>query len=298
MAQEIENGKSLSQAYAAEATLFPSLYASLIEAGAEAGDVPAVLEEIAAHASERAQIAARIRKALYYPVVSAIGVVVLGLALFFLVGPGIEAASDIGARAMTPYAKDQIWRYGPLIAILLLAVTVLAGVVYVWRRNPLDAGAGPTGLAYRIPFLGALRRLSAQAGFATTLSMLLRRGLPLPHALGLTATASDGSDVTQKIGKMRTEAEQGLGLRDSVGAGSLISPTLLWFLEAGESSGSPARSLSDIARIYERRLDRCVDRICFFATPLALAFVGLVVCTFALFYLAPIFGAWKGIFYL
>ena len=60
-------------------------------------------------------------------------------------------------------------------------------------RKPLDPGAGPSGIRFKLPLIGRLRSLAAKAGFASTMALLLRRQVPLPRALELCAAGMSGA---------------------------------------------------------------------------------------------------------
>jgi type II secretory pathway component PulF len=74
-----------------------------------------------------------------------------------------------------------------------------------------------------------------------------------------------------------------------VAAGGLISPGMLWFVEAGEAGGEPAKALADVADLYRQRLDRAVDRLCFLVPPVGTLLIGLPVLGFAVSFLGPMY---------
>lgn len=294
MAEEIEAGKSLAQAYEEQKEHLPPLYRALIQAGIASGDLPAVLEEIARHAGERAQVATRLRKALLYPVVSAIGVIGIGVVMFAFFGPSVEGLLD---RNVAPWVRPNTatvwWSYAPWMVLGVFALVIAGVLLFAWFRHPLDGSVGPRGFGFRFPCVGRLRTFAAKAGFASTMAMLIKRQMPLPESLRLAAAATDQEEVAAQIRAMQDCAESGESLTESVRAGDLISPAMLWFVAAGEAGGTPATSLADVAGVYRQRLDRGVDRLCFLVTPILLLMTGFVVLGFAVAYLAPIFHYYK-----
>jgi general secretion pathway protein F len=99
MAEAVEAGTPLAEAYAQQSDAFPPLYRHLVEGGMACGDLPGTLEEIARHASKRAEVAERLRRALSYPLVTAIVVLVGGTALVTWAGPAFDCCS---ARSGSP----------------------------------------------------------------------------------------------------------------------------------------------------------------------------------------------------
>jgi type IV pilus assembly protein PilC len=294
MAQDIEEGSTLEQAYQQQEQVLPSLYKALVKAGTASGDLPAVLDQISRHARDRAHIASRLRRALFYPMVSAVGVLlVAAVMLGYLIATSGSLTSFLEVFSLDPLFGSSRrvfwWRLAPWIGMAALLVIVLGAFVYAWRRNPLDAGTGPRRIGFRLPLLGALRTYAAKSGFAATMAMLIGRGLPLPECLRLAAVASDDAEVAAQIEVMRCQAEGGGNLAASVAAGGLISPGMLWFVEAGEAGGEPAKALADVADLYRQRLDRAVDRLCFLVPPVGTLLIGLPVLGFAVSFLGPMY---------
>ncbi len=293
MAQAVENGVPLGQAYQQHRRHFPELYRALVEAGIASGNFPGVLDEIARHANDRAYVAERLRRALAYPVVAGSFVIVLGIVLVAFVGPQLRAAM---ASIATATAGGVGGANGDLLSPWLttvgglgvLALALFAAIGFAWLRSPLDAGAGLDALGYRLPLIGRLRLFAAKASFASTMALLARRGMPLPKALALAAAATDDRRIRRCVEVMVARAAEGASLTEAVRSGDLISPSLLWLVEAAESSGSAAAALEDVARLYRERLERAVDRLCTLATPIAELLLGIVVLGFAVSYMLPI----------
>lgn len=227
---------------------------------------------------------------MFYPLVTATCVILIALTMLLFLGPRIGDVMGDPLAFRMPSQGAQFWfDVAPWIVVGLFVAIVFTVFWSAWVRNPLDGGAGKRGLRFRLPFLGKLSGYAAKSGFATTLAMLIERGLPLPHSLQLAAAATDDRDIAGRIERMQSSAESGTGLAESVRAGEFLTPAMLWFLENGEASGTPARSLADIATIYRHRLDRGVDRMCFMVAPIGMLLTGLVVLWFAVAYLAPLF---------
>jgi type II secretory pathway component PulF len=195
----------------------------------------------------------------------------------------------------TESPRTQWWSLAPWLGVVVLGLLVVGLLVFAWLRNPLDGGTGPKRLGFRLPVLGALRGYAVKSGFASTMAMLIGRGLPLPECLRLTAAATEDPEAAAQVDTMRRRAETGENLAGSLDAGALLSPAMLWFVEVGESGGQPATALADVAELYRQRLDRAVDHVCVMITPLGMVVVGVVVLGFALALLGPMFEFYRSV---
>ena len=277
LASDVECGVPFDQAYARHQSEFPPLYRALVQAGIACGDLPGVLEEISRHAALRAQVAARLRRALAYPLLTAIFVLVLGggVAIFFSPAHWTLAESTTMASP-TPVVLGALG--------ILAALTVLT-LFFAWVQSPLDAGRG---LGFRIPLVGPLRNHAAKASFASTMALLTRRQVPLPAALTLAAEATEDTRVRRAIVRMSEAAHEGQPLAESVRAGSLLEPSMLWLIETAERGGSAHVALDDVARIHRQRLERASERLAVLVTPCAELVLGIIVFLCAWAFMVPL----------
>jgi len=268
MANDVEQGTPLAEAYAARKQEFPPLYAALIEIGLATGDLPGVLEEISAHAARRAAVADRMRKALAYPLVAAVFVLFCGAGLLLFVRPTLWTVPDqLGIDpGTTPF-----WALGALGALFL------ATVLFGWLRGPIDGASS----RFCWPGIGRLRRYAAKTQLLSTLALLLRREVPLSKALDLAARADPSA------ASMALEAKDGSSLREVLSG--FLEPSLLWLVEAADGGPDTPRALADVADIYANRLDRSVDRLTTLVVPVAELVIGAVVLVFAFSFMIPLF---------
>lgn len=285
MTAEVEGGVPLGEAYARRMGRFPPLYRALVEIGVVSGDLPSILDEISRHAAQRADVAARIRKALAYPLIAAGFVLGIGAFLVVYVAPTLwhfPQAIDLGSPLL--YARAAL---GVLVALFLFAV------VLGWVRAPLDGGGAR---AFAFPVLGRLRLYAAKSSFAATLAILLRRDVPLPNALSMAAEGAENKQLARRGRTMAEQARAGLGLTEILRGDRTFAPTLLWLVEAMEGGGGTAQALDDIGEIYRQRLERAVDRVTTLVTPVAELVIGAVVFAFAYSFMVPLIEQAVGLF--
>jgi type IV pilus assembly protein PilC len=287
MTAEVEGGVPLGEAYAKRMGRFPPLYRALVEIGIVSGDLPSILEEISRHAAQRASVAARIRKALAYPLVAAAFVLGIGAFLLVYVAPTLwhfPQAMDLSSPLL--YAQ---------VALGVLVALVLTAVVFGWVRAPLDGGGAR---AFALPVLGRLRLYAAKSSFAGTLALLLRRDVPLPNALAMAAEGSENKRLARRGRTMAEQARAGLSLAEVLREDRTFAPTLLWLVEAMEGSGETPQALDDVGAIYRQRLERAVDRVTTLVTPVAELAIGAVVFVFAYSFMVPLLEEAVGLFQL
>lgn len=300
MAQAVDAGTPLAEAYADQADAFPPLYRHLVEGGMACGDLPGTLEEIARHAARRADVAQRLRRALSYPIVTAVVVLIGGTALMAWAGPAfdefiarLQESNPTAAFRGGPVSAPSTGFLGTglptaTFALITLATMLLGTLWFTWVRSPLDGSGGVGGLGFRVPVFGRMRLYSALCGLCSTLGMLLRRGVPLPSALELTARATPSRYLRRRVELMAQTADEGAGLADSLAAANLLPSSLIWLVDGAQERGDAAGGVDDVAQIYARRLERSIERMEVLARPLAELAIGAVVFALAYGFIVPL----------
>lgn len=275
MLRDVEAGAPLDEAYAAHRDQFPSLYCSLVEAGMVSGDLPVVLEEIARHASERSVMIGRIRKAMAYPILTAIFVVVIGSALGWFVAPRLWELTE-GATLRGPSA------------VVHPALLVMGGLVVLAAFFLLSVGPFGGRWRKRLPLYGRLVENADRASFAATLALLLRRQVPLAASLELSASTMSGR-LSVSAHAAAEDAANGAPLGEVLREHGLFDSVLSWMVESSEGSREVVGALGEVGAIYSRRLERSVDRVTTLIVPLAEVVLGVLIFMLAYAYVVPLF---------
>ncbi len=288
LAADVDGGTPPAEAYERQAAVLPALYGALVRAGVAAGDLPAALDEIAVHADRRAAVAARIRRSLAMPLLSAGFVVAAGVIVLIVAGPQLAelAALDQGLHG----TLDPSWTPAMLVAggvLTLLIAIVVTALGLAWWRSPLD-GCARGGLALRVPVIGRLRLYAAQAGIASTLASLLGRQIPLPEAARLTAAATPARAFAPALERLVVAADAGDALTPALRAAGIFPASYLWLVDAAEKQGRVHDALDDLAETYALLLKRSTDRAATMLGPAVEILAGAGILALAYAFLAPL----------
>ncbi len=295
VAQDVEQGLPLHDAYARQSGALPPFHATLLRAGHESGDVAGALDACAEHAELTARVTRRLRRATAYPLMAGSFAFVIGTVLLIVVAPMLQSLrlELIGARGtdtngMVAALAPGGLAFAPLAAVGLVIVLAVIVLIVMARRRPLEGGAAPR-LMMRLPVIGRLRLLRALATHASALAALLARQVPLDDALALSAAVIEDPEVRSRAGAAAKAAEDGAGLADALQTSHLISPSLGWLVAPAEERGEGAAAVREVARIHAQRLERASERVSTFVGPALEVAVGIVVLLMAYSFIVPLF---------
>jgi general secretion pathway protein F len=288
--RSVQSGGSLADALARHPRYFDSLVVASAAAGESTGSLDAILERVAAHLEDSAEVRSAVHSALLYPtlmsVVATVGIIVL---LGFVVPRFATVLSDVGGKL-------------PATTRLLMgASAVVTGGWWVWLLLILAAAyAVPRALArprvrrqwhsarLKIRWAGDFERTYITARFTRTLGLLLRSGIPALPALRI-ARASVSNMVTRDgIDRAVTAVMGGSPLAASLG--DTLPPLARQMLAVGEESGHLDDLCLRVADTYDAEVRRTLHRLVALIEPVMILVFGGLVGFVALALLQAIYG--------
>ncbi len=278
---DVESGLPLSSAMARRPREFPRLFVAMLRAGELGGTLDETLERLATMIERDLSLRKKVVAGLTYPCVVAVGA--LGLTIYLLTSVipmfaslfsqmhvPLPATTSLLLRLNAVLSTPGTWI---VIAILVLAAP-LAWVRVRRRRGTkmlLDA------VYLRLPILGVIARKSTLARIARILGTLLRSGVDLIAALGVSAEAVGNMVYENNLGAVRDALAGGEPLAVPLEKSRLYDPTFLQMVRVGEETGSMDRMLLRIAQYYEADIEVALTTLGAVLEPLLMVILGLIV---------------------
>lgn len=255
--QDVTEGRSLSDAMGRQSTIFPPLVVNMVRAGEKSGALEEVLRRQASHFERFADVQAKFKSAMIYPlVVLSVGV---ALVVFFMTAllpkfmnlfesiPGFELpASTRLLIGMSRFLSQWWW------ALLLLGVVL--GFVFIRYRATPSGRRNLDRLKLSLPVFGKVTRLNLFGQFARTLGTLLKNGVPVLEALRITELVVPNAIVGDAISQTRAAVTDGKTLAQPLARAGIFPQLMIDLLRIGEETGDIPGSLENVAETYEREL--------------------------------------------
>ena len=275
----LSHGKSLSQAVARHARLFPPIYLKMVEVAEMSGRLEEALSSLASERQRGEQLRKRFVSAIAYPlflVVAAVGV--LFFVLLFLI-PKFEVAlqgfrDKIDPSALVVFELSAFLTRN-LDAVVLAAALLLGGGVIVTRLGR-ERGIWLAIFA-RLPFSGTVLEHDLTVTFCRTLAILVRNGVDISMALrlirGVVRLPKAGAEIDRVIADVR----QGQRLSESLSRRKLFPRHVVQMLRVGEEAGDLSDSASRVAVFYEAKLDNALGRVIAIVGPAVMILVSVLI---------------------
>ena len=275
----LREGRSFATALAAGRGIVPDVVLGMVRAGERGSQLGTALQQIATHLEHEAELVARVRQALAYPLLLAVAGTASVLVIGTVVVPRFAALlGDLGQDL--PVVTRLLLTASSLVTRFwlpgLLCVVVGAWCVVQSLRRP----AGRRRLHESLlatPIVGPLRRSLATARVTRALGGMLRAGMPLLEALAAAREAAGDEAVAVRLTRTRERLAQGAPLTASLEREGALSPSALQLLAVGESSGQLGEMALRAGDLAAQEAERGLKTVVTILEPaLIVAFGGLV----------------------
>ncbi|MCB2154236.1 type II secretion system inner membrane protein GspF [bacterium] len=288
---DVQGGATFADALARHPKIFSKLYVAMVRSGEAGGMLDEVLLRLADFSEQEEQLKGRIKSALAYPVVMIVAGGGAVFVMFAYVVPKIVATFRELNQTLpmmtqilikiSDFASHYWWA-------VISALILLAGGF--WRFTHSDEGRVLWHrLQLKIPVLGDLVQKREVARFTRTLGSLLKNGVSILTALGITREVVNNTLVQQEVDKVIEEITQGAGIARPLKDSAIFPPVTVNMMAVGEETGQLESVLLRISDSYELEVDRRVKTLTSLIEPLIIVVMGLIVGFIVISMLLPIF---------
>jgi len=293
IAEMVETGSSLSQAFSSHPKIFNTFYVSCVKSGEASGKVADSLNYLAQHLESEYELRAKVKGAMLYPlvvIIAAIGVTLL--VIFFiiprLVGVLEDLAGELPFSTRMMISFSSFIREGGWILILIFLVGLI--VLFQYFRRSEEGKDFWDKASLKIPLFGDFYKKIYLTRFAENLSVLIAAGLPITQALKITADVIDNSFYKKIIEKTEEKVARGETISSVLSRYPEQIPSFLTqMVSTGEETGRLENTLMGVVDFYKGDLDRFINNLTKILEPMLIIFLGGLVGTLVISIFIPLF---------
>jgi type IV pilus assembly protein PilC len=276
---DVEQGSSLSAAFAKHPKPFNDLYISMVRSGETGGSLDDVLLRLADIIEQEVALRGKIKSAMTYPVaVVALVLLIMSAMLLFVVPQFQTIYSGLGfplplpTRALLAMSEafTSYW-------YIVLGGAFLARFMFRrWKKT--DAGrARVDAIKLKVPVFGPLFRRVALSRFASTLSMMLRSGVPILQALDIVSDTVNNKVLSTAVKDVQESVREGESIAKPLSAHGIFPHMVVQMIAVGEETGQVDTMLEKVATFYNQEVEASVDALTSLIEPLLIAVIGACV---------------------
>lgn len=291
MHQQVQGGKSFSDALEKHNKVFSNLFINMVRAGESSGSLEEILDRVASYLEKTSALQKKVKSALMYPIsVTGIAFGITFFMLAFVIPKFAVIFNDLNAKL--PMATVVLINLGNFLAAnwLLVLGGIGAAIFAFFQIIRLPAGR----LAWdaskiRFPIFGPLMLKVAVSKFSRTLATLVRSGVPILSSLEIVSKTSGNRHLELIIVSLMESVKKGESISGPLGKSGVFPEMVVRMIAIGEETGEMEEMLMKIADFYDTQVDAAVDGLTSVIEPLIIVFLGVVIGGIVIAMFLPIF---------
>lgn len=288
--EKVSEGSRLWECLQTYPDIFDNIFIAMVKAGESAGSLDLTFERLANYKEKQAELLAKIRGAMIYPVIMFVVAVGIMILLFTFVMPQIielfakqKKALPLPTEIIITFTQNFNTYWYVYLVLFILGIFVFRK----WRQSPKGREKFD---AYKLKarIFGTLNQKIAVARLARTLETLLKSGVQLLQGLDIVKNVMDNVVLAQVIEKTIVGVREGEPLVEPLKRSKKFPALFLQMIAIGEKTGMLEAMLEKVAQTYDREVDQAINDMLKLLGPLILVFLGILVLIIVFSVIMPI----------
>jgi len=292
LSEQIEGGRSFSQAASAFPQLFSKFYIAMVKAGEASGKLAESLNYLADHLEREYELTSKLKGASVYPTLIIVFIFIVFNIMIFTVIPNLKMVLA-ETEAQTPPLTAAIMAFTEFLQKYAIFVfgAIAAALVGLFRYYKTEEGKRLFDKFFlKVPLFGALLKKVYLARLAENLSTLISAGIMINQALEITSEIVGNNTYQEAMFSISQDVRDGVPLSSAVSLfPENFPPIFVQMISVGEKTGTLDSSLINVSDFYRKESDKAIDSMLSILEPLLIIFLGGIVGGLMLAVLLPIY---------
>jgi len=286
---QIEEGNSISVAFAQHPEVFSELYIAILKSGETTGRLDEVLKEIVKFLEWQDELMGTIKQATTYPIIVLSALMGLIGIMFTFVLPRFLTVFDsfniplpLPTRiviAISNFFQNFWW---------LLIAAIVAAIVGLRAANRTSQGRVVLDrIKLKMPIFGDLMRKIALSRFSHYLATLFGAGVNIMNALEVVEQVVGNAVLADVVRRARLQVGTGQSVAGALRESKEFPPLVVRMVAIGETTGGLDETLQKVSDYYDREVPQSIKRLFTALEGLVIILLGVVVLFVVLSVILP-----------
>ncbi len=292
VAQDVEGGAALSEAFTAQNHVFSDLFCSMVAAGEMGGMLDKTMLAMANQLQKDKALKQSIKSATTYPkMVGSLAIIIVIFMLIFMVPTfkGMtEGATDLNPITLFIYAISDLLREKWFIVVPVVVVAIFL-IIQIIKSPPIQNFWENHKMNF--PIIGELTSKTIYARFCRIFATLVAGGVTAVKALETAGPTSGSKLVEEAVAKAIEDVENGRTIHEALDESKMFPPMVISMIAIGEEAGSLPVMLDKVAEFYEEDVEAIAKNLGSVLEPIMLVGLGSIVGFLIIALYLPVFQA-------
>lgn len=275
--EDVQKGRSFSEAIQSRPGVFPNLFVSMVAAGEASGNLDTIMNRVADHYANENKTNNKIKSAMTYPMILGILLIAVFFGLFIFIMPMFRdlAGDDMPALSAAMFSISDFmisyWWVIIIVAVVLIIVVRIAikipQVRFKWHQA-----------LTKMPKVGVLMCTIYTSRFARTMSNLFASGLQMVDCIEKSVDTLNNQYIEDTFhGQVVEDVKHGEALSVAIAKTGIFPGIFTSIIMVGEESGALDDILSKSADYYEDEADTAISKLVGLLEPCMIIFMGIMI---------------------
>lgn len=296
--RDIYDGGSVSESFAKHPKIFSKLHISLIAAGEETGDLPAVYRQLIRYMKWTDDMQTMVRKATKQPMIILFVVIITIVIMMGVVVPqivefiataGLELPWYTVALIATSKFFQNFWwlALGGPVAVFFC--------VKLMRQMSREFAQKLDELTLVLPTFGEIVRKVNIARYCQTFGALYASGISVTEALKSASETVKNLALLEALDSVEEYVQAGSSLSEAFDASGEFPSMVVRMLRIGEESGKLNEVLDQVSDFYTKEVDESVQGLIAMIEPTLTGILGGLILWIAAGVFGPIYSSFENL---
>lgn len=279
VADDVEGGSTLSEAFGKHPKAFNRLYVNMIKAGEAGGVLDVILERLSNFMDKDLKLKKKVKGAMVYPVVVSVVAVVIVAGIMKFVIPTFKKMFEEQGLTL-PQMTQVLLAFADFVANYWWTLPVFPVLFVVALRI---VGNTPKGrvlidkFKLHMPVFGIIINKGTISMMCRTLGTLIASGVPILEALQITRDALGNAVIEASLDEVHASIREGESIARPLQSSGNFDDMLVNMVDIGEETGELDKMLIKVADNYDNDVDIYVESLTSVIEPILIVGMGITV---------------------
>ncbi len=292
ISDELQAGKSISQALSKYPKVFSDFYVNMVRAGEETGKLNQTFLFLADHIDKSYEVTSKVRNALIYPAFVIVTFVSVMILMITYIIPKIGDVLTSSGGTLPIYTQFILGMSGFFVnyGVFLLIICIIGGYFLVrYARTPAGR-MNVSKLQITVPYVGNLYQKLYLSRIADNMHVMLVSGISTVRALEITGQVVQNGVYENIIHEAVEGVKAGQPMHEIFSRYPKEIPSIMvQMLQIGNETGETANVLDRLGHFYDREVTAAVDTLVSMIEPVMIVILGVGVAFLLASVLVPIY---------
>jgi type II secretory pathway component PulF len=291
--ENLTRGQPFYKAFEDHPRVFSPVFVSLLKAAETSGNLQKTFEDLSISTARDAKTQSTVRAAFVYPAILLVMATAIMTFLFTFALPKIANVFLEGGINPPPFSRI-VFAFGlfvgnNILIIGFLAIVIIGGGIFFFNKMETGRRAFDK-IMTRIPALNKIYRDLAIQRMASTMSALMKAGLPIVQTISITADTVGLREYKYALLRVANEGlAKGLTIGEAFRRETVFPKTVINLVAISEKAGHLDEVLGTLADFYEGNIDASIKVLTALLEPVLLLAMGAMVAVIALAIIVPVY---------